>query len=473
MRKVFLDDLPKRGSFIDWKNSVGIKEIKFIYDDIKGELEIIDYKNKYLYIKYQNKEFFEITTDGFKNGHIGKLVGKITNEFKIDIGMEFINDKQNFIIIGKEYRKDNNNYNWKWYKYRCNNCNWDNGWVEESALLNGQGCSCCSGRTVVQRINDIATTNPELIKFFQNPEDAKLYTKSSNQTICPICPDCGRIKNKPTKISRIFETHSIGCLCSDSISIPEKVMYSILEQLNIEFLAQLNKRIYNWCKNYRYDFYIYNLNIIIETHGIQHYEEKERGRSLQEEQENDRCKKELALKNDIKNENYIVIDCSKSEIDFIKNSILNSRLAEIFDLSNINWIKCYEYALSNLVKKVCEIKKGNPSMSTDDISKIIRLSRVTVTKYLKKGVKLGWCDYNPKEEMKNSAIKNNKSNCKPVEIFNNGISVGVFSSIKSLVEQSEQLFKIKLSAYHILSVCNGEKLQYKGFIFKFIILKKK
>ena len=44
MKKVFLDDLPKRGKLVDWKNSVGHK-VKFIYEKIEDEIEIINYYN--------------------------------------------------------------------------------------------------------------------------------------------------------------------------------------------------------------------------------------------------------------------------------------------------------------------------------------------------------------------------------------------------------------------------------------------
>ena len=59
MRKVFLDDLPKIGKYINWKESVGYK-VKFIYDYIEGEVEIVDYyindKGKiYLIIKYKDR----------------------------------------------------------------------------------------------------------------------------------------------------------------------------------------------------------------------------------------------------------------------------------------------------------------------------------------------------------------------------------------------------------------------------------
>ena len=58
MRKVFLDNLPRWGiggkakvGYIDWSKSKGYK-VSGIYDNINFEMEIIDYKEGYLYIKY-------------------------------------------------------------------------------------------------------------------------------------------------------------------------------------------------------------------------------------------------------------------------------------------------------------------------------------------------------------------------------------------------------------------------------------
>lgn len=53
MRKVFLDDLPRKEGIgalkgkqvIDWKGSIGCK-VRFIYDDIEDKIEIKDYNKK-------------------------------------------------------------------------------------------------------------------------------------------------------------------------------------------------------------------------------------------------------------------------------------------------------------------------------------------------------------------------------------------------------------------------------------------
>ena len=41
MRKVYLDDLPKHGTKVDWENSIGYK-ITFTYDDVTGCMYIKD-----------------------------------------------------------------------------------------------------------------------------------------------------------------------------------------------------------------------------------------------------------------------------------------------------------------------------------------------------------------------------------------------------------------------------------------------
>ena len=57
LRKVFLDELPRNKSRIDWCNSVGMK-VKFVYDDIEGEIEILDkLNNDTLLIGYRNKKY--------------------------------------------------------------------------------------------------------------------------------------------------------------------------------------------------------------------------------------------------------------------------------------------------------------------------------------------------------------------------------------------------------------------------------
>lgn len=109
-------------------------------------------------------------------------------------------------------------------------------------------------------------------------------------------------------------------------------------------------------------------------------------------------KKELAKENGI--EHYVVIDCRYSELEWIKNSILNSKLVDMLNLSKIDWLKCEEFALKNIVREVCDYWNNKEEWETtttiaENNEWGIR-SVITVIKYLKKGTILGWCNYNPK-----------------------------------------------------------------------------
>lgn len=434
------------------------------------------------YIKKENKVILELDGEILRpifTGHlleckIGGIIGIKSGDFKYEIGQVFKDDKRDMVIIGREYREKRQRSGYtekqKWYNYRCNKCNWDGGWIDESPLLKN-GCSCCNGKTVVEGINDIPTTAPHLIKYFQNGiEKAKLYTKNSSEKIYPICPDCGRIKSRKMMITTI-NSSGISCACSDSISKPNKVMFSVLEQLQVEFETE---KIFDWCKFYlnnklkigRYDFYV-RLNdeeYIIEMDGEWHNtDNKMNGQTREDSNCIDSEKDRLAREHGIE---VVRINSYSSELEYIKNNIYKSILTDIFDLSKIDWAKVEEFTCTNLVKVACNYKKSNPNMSTTDIGKIMNLCTGTIQSYLKKGTSLSWCNYNVQEEITKTSIKNGKANGKKVEIFKDNISLGICESSKELERQSLELFGVKLLQPNISEVCLGKRKQYKGFTFK-------
>lgn len=231
MKKVFLDDLPRWGKggrgregTINWNECLGEK-VKFIYDNIEGEIEILENLGEKIKIIYNNR-IFDINKDSFKRCKLGNLLKKITKEFKIEIGMHFKDEKRDYVITGREYRSRENKSNIngdiflkdeKWYKYHCNKCGWNEGWVIEYSVLHGYGCACCTNQVVVEGINDIPTTNPEMIKHFQGGyEEAKLYTRASSKKINTKCSICG--ESKVMSIYRI-KGEEIVCQKCKGISI--------------------------------------------------------------------------------------------------------------------------------------------------------------------------------------------------------------------------------------------------------------
>ena len=476
MKKRFinLEDLPKlkcsNSERIDWINSIGSK-VSFEYNDIKGEFEILENikDTKKIKILYQGQEF-EIRKDSFLKCEFGRVLGKRTKEFKIEIGSVFQDKGRNITIIDREHRdrSDGENRKDKYYKYRCNRCSYE-GWIRENQLLGSGGCACCRGRVVVEDINSIWKTDSWMLGLGVSLTDSKSYTSNSNKKINVTCPNCGN--KKQITPNYIYRYKTISCTCGDGFSYPEKFMFSVLKQLNLEFETQLTKTTFGWCGSYRYDFYIPKYNMIIETHGEQHYREANKfKKTLDEEQENDRIKEELAKDNGIKH--YVIINCEKVNKDWLTNSILNSKLKELFDLTSINWEIAELYAIRNNICK--EI--SNYWNNREDWETTYTIARnnewsikspATILKYVKRGVKLGWCEYNTKDEWLRGLCNTVNPQSKPIRIFKNNILLGEFKSTNQLQQKSEELFGVKLYRNEIVRH-ERESKEYKGYTFEYI-----
>lgn len=408
--------LPTRGKLIDWKNSIGCT-IEYEYEwygkVYKGNLTIECYKPKGQKVYFKGVEK-SIYTGNLQKCKLGGILNLKTDNFKFEIG-DIING---ILIIDREYRTIKGK-KYKFYKYRCTCKNED--WINEGHLNQGQGCNVCcpNPRKAVLGRNTIWDKARWMVALGVSEEDAKKNTPQSSQKIEVTCPYCGR--KKKCTISHIHDTHSIGCICGDGVSYPEKFIYSLLEQLNVKFEMQFSN--FNWINNIRYDFYIPSVDLILEVHGGQHgkfiakdeliFVKRTKGFTMSDRDDIkiDAEKCWLAYDNGI--ENYIQLDCNYSDMEYIKNSMLNSELANMFDLSKVDWNKCEEFACGNLVKKICDYwhehrEINGEDIFTKDIGEVFGLSKLTISRYLKQGSKLGWCNYDPKEENKRNGGQNNQ-----------------------------------------------------------------
>lgn len=465
MRKVFLDNLPKGGGMvnknsINWTDSIGYK-IKFIYDDLEGDFEIINYNktNRAITLKYNEVEKLIKTPHLLKNG-IGSILDFVVLQYRYECG-DIVKTITGEIKILEQTRTNRYNFKIKSYKYQCLKDLYI-GSITEDDLKRGCGCPICSNKKVFKGTNDIYTTHPYLVKYFVNIEDTFNYTYGSKEKVHMKCPNCGNEK----KLSiNILYKQGLGCnKCSDGISYPEKFVFNLLQQLNINFEIQ---KIFEWASNKKYDFYINEKNIIIEVHGLQHYENKIVifNKSSVDEQINDDLKESLAKLNGINN--YIVLDCRYSDFNYIYQSLNNnSDLNNSFDLSNIDWLQCHEFACNNRVKEASNLWMSGVK-NTKDISVIMKLAQGTIVKYLKKGNILKWNDYDSKIIMKQVGVNASKLKRKRVEIFKNGISQGEYNSIQNLINEYENIYNIKFSQSCISQVCNKKRPYHKGFYFEF------
>jgi len=386
---------------------------------------------------------------------------EIKTKWKFHDGENIKDDKRNLTILAKEtkdYLYGNYIYKQKWYKLLCNKCGYDSIYIDESHLSQGRGCPVCSGRKVAVGINDINTTANWMLQYIKNKEDGSLYTKTSNSYIDFKCPDCGDISSQ--KISNVYNFGFRCKNCRDGISYPNKFSYEFLRQLPVQNVC--HEYIPDWGNGKRYDNYFEydGEKYILEMDGGFHYQYNTLNKkTADEEQKNDYIKDLLAKNHSI---TVIRIKSVKNELNYMKeqfesNDILNS----MFDLSNIDFKKCHEFAMSNLSKEVCDYY--NHCQSVNGCIEKFGLARITILTYLKNGYVLGWGDYTPQKSYKQRSL-NRKS--KSISIIKDGEEI-IYDSTKQLCFDIKHKFGIDLKVQGVRNAAR-ENIKYKKCIFRYV-----
>jgi len=313
-------------------------------------------------------------------------------------------EKRGYELLEKEYYGSGMlmSYKCKYHQNEILSMSYDN-------LKQGHGCPICSGRQPAIGYTDMWTTNPELASKLLNPKDGYKYTQFSSKKVDWKCSDCGSVvKNK---IINTVNKQGVSCfLCGDGISYPQKNMSNILTELNVNFDTEQS---FDWCvfelngKNYhgRYDFVFEynNQNYIVEVDGGLGHGNKTYTKSKYTKEDLiyvDKMKDKLAKEN---NYEIIRIDCFLSDFKYIKNSIFQSKLSELFDLKIIDWNLCHKKALKSKILEACELWNSGIK-STSEIGKILHVCTATASQYLKQGAKIGICNYSPNLSIKKKNI---------------------------------------------------------------------
>lgn len=272
------------------------------------------------------------------------------------------------------------------------------------------GCRCpvCVNKKIIPGVNDIVTTRPDLASYFLYEEDARKYAACSGKFVLMKCPICGTVQLK--QISNVYERGFNCDKCSRGKSYPEQFMYNVLDQIRQKHYMKIyTNHTFDWSKyvatNHHdlsgkkiYDFYIvFDKEIIIETHGKQHYVECSfTNRTLSEEQANDRIKMSEAIRNGFCTDTYIIIDCQQSNKKYIKQSIMDSALPKLFRFSenDIDWEYADRQASINMTQWICDLwRECAEKDKVNAIAEMTGLSFQTVYKYLQNGAKLGLCKH--------------------------------------------------------------------------------
>lgn len=467
-----LSELPKWGKegmgnegTVHWKKTAGMK-VDIEYKEKIYNVKILDLVGDKLRVKYGDYEEYYITVSSFSDGRYGGLLRIVTSEYKYEIG-EIIKHKNSDILILKKIRiKHGVNSCEKGYEVACKKC----GSISEKTEIHlryGNGCGICSNKVIDKDINSIHKTHPWMEEYLVNKEDAYIYTfGSTSKKVEFKCKDCGTVRELTPYD---FYKYGICCKrCGDGVSYPSKIVYNLLSQLNVSFVAE--KSDFKWLEGYgyRYDFYLENYNILIEVDGSQHKKETTGlFLRLDEQRKIDLDKDRLALENGFK---IIRIDCEKSELEFIREQILQGELNKYFNLDLIDWNDCHRYAMSSRVKEACDLWNSGIH-STQEIADIMKVKTFgCICKYLKQGALLGLCDYDSREVMKKIGSKNGKVNgikgSKPLICLEDGQE---FPSTKECSRVSEEVFGVCMYQGSISASCRkGGRGSSKGYHFKYI-----
>lgn len=466
-----LSVLPKNGKFIDWNNSIGI-ELNFTYGHIVGTVKIIDYvqrgRNKYVVLKYKDIEYLLQPTCVVQCS-FGKMLKYELIEYRYDVGDVVITDKADITIIDRFLVKketkaksvNSHTQTTKRYKYRCNKCGYED--VRDEHKL-ARACKACYKipRKVVVGINDIPTTHPWMVPYFLGgAEEASKYNARSNKRVYMKCPYCNSATSTKRSINTLFYRKGLSCECGDGISYPNKFSYQLLKQLPVKHVTHEWQP--DWLKPYFYDNYFeYNgKSYVLEMDGnIGHgnYIFNNHKAVDIDGLNKDIYKDSLSEKHNVC---VIRVDARQSELDYIKNGIMSSKLKDLFDLSQIDWNKCDEFAYKNIVKEACEYKANNPKVTTSELVKRYGLNRLTIGKYLRIGNKFGWCKYDPNWNKGYIAFRR----CSKPIICNDRY---IFDSLSTLYDKSEDILGVKISHRGFYSTIKEDSANYKGVTFRYL-----
>ena len=309
------------------------------------------------------------------------------------------------------------------------------------------GCNICASKMVVKGVNDIATTTPWIVPYVVDKEYCYTHTAKTTTKTLMKCTTCGY--ERMARVQQFSKREHYYCpMCDDGISYPNKYGREFLKQLPID---NLQAEYYDdWTKGKIFDNYF-------EHDGVPYVVEKCRA--------NDRYKDQLCKDKGIE---LIRIDCEQSKPAYIKNSILNSRFTELFDLSKIDWDKCDCCASESAIKVVCDCYNEHPTMTQYEIADYLDIPYSRVGKYLHKGAKIGLCNYSSEKAIENKSCKSSELLGYHVVAYDLKMNkIGEYPSITKAVKALKETYPDKpIYQSGVIRVLNGEKDNLNGIIFQ-------
>lgn len=306
---------------------------------------------------------------------------------------------------------------------------------------------------------DTKRLKKELEKLHPNFIIDTTIRNSKRTKVKVICKDCGNWFFMEISTLR----NGGNCkFCGDGESFNNKLLRNILGEkkpLNWDYEYSPD-----WANGRSYDGYFEYIDkknklyrIIIEMHGKQHYEEVSlTPLSLEEIQEIDRLKYEMAIKNGCK---IIYVNCNTNSHKIIVSRTVK-KLSKFFKIEEDILTRCLRNAERSLIPQVCDLYKKDKNITQKQIAEHFHINDVTVIEYLRRGNEMGICIF-PDVSRTTKIDKNTK---KVMAFDKKGKRIGPeFISCKKCAEWLSENTKFIIDSRRVSEQCQGLRDGYKNY----------
>lgn len=354
----------------------------------------IEYYNNKLIEKNRTERFIEkpshysaktkykcILCNAIHIGSFSQLIERTTNNCptckKININKQLEENASNYRLVGEFTAMR------KFGEFSCPNHEETFSAIIGNVVNGITKCGVCSGSKLNSK-NSLIVLYPHLVELFVDKKIAETLTYSSNKRVELQCPNCKTIK---TNTVQDLVRFGFSCSqCRDGVSFGEKFIKNMLVALGYTYDREYSPV---FVRPKRYDFYVPGLNLIIEIHGKQHYEDNCFYEALSTVQENDILKRQLALSNGI--EHYIELNFSSTELNKLNIEIINKLKNIIPSIIQLDFHQIHLQSQEPITKQCWDLY--NKGYKQIDIQKELKISHASVQRYLAKGKELGVIDY--------------------------------------------------------------------------------
>ena len=302
-----------------------------------------------------------------------------------DIGDTFETRHGIMTVIGKLRIQRSDKINRKHYTLQCERGHQYN--VNEEYLKNGRlrTCKRCNHPVIIE-------SDPAFATWFVDSSIPRERSHGCHDKVDFYCQLCGKVVREKS-INNIYKRQQVPCpYCANGVSYPERYVSALFSQMQIPFVHQYTAKFtQNGMKaHYKYDFYDRARQLVIETHGAQHFEpgtfERVGGYSLEEIKQIDIQKEKYAT--EVLGLNYIYLDCRKSDPDWIRQEVI--RKLDSYPLETVDWEAVRLEANSSVVLQLIELSRQGYTQK--QMGEIVRMSPSTVCQKLQKAIKDGLYD---------------------------------------------------------------------------------